>query len=295
MKNLRHGIEQALLSAVISCFTSPDDRTALNLGRHLGYIISKILSKRSQVALTNMALCGVGADDREREKILEQMYENYGMTLAEFARLKVYSPADLLGKVQIPNFKLIQETYDQGKGILFLSGHYDNWELLIQSIAVRGIATDIVVRRQHNLKVDKTINDLREINGINVITAEVSPREIIRAIKKGHAVAVLMDVWGGAEGTKARLFGHEVATITGALEIALRLQTPIICGFVRRMPDLRHSISDLELILTDDPGREITLNDLLDFYHRKLERAVRENPEFWLWTHKRFKEVADYQ
>ena len=294
MKNLRHGIEQALVSTLISCFASLDDRTALNLGRHLGYIIHKFLSKRNKVALANMELCAVGRDDSERLRIIEKMYENYGMTLAEFARLKVYTTDELLAKVQIPQFDLIRETYKQGKGVLFLSGHYDNWELLIQSIAVRGITTDIVVRRQHNLKVDNTVNELRSKNGINVITAETSPREIIRALRDGHAVAVLMDVWGGADGTKAKLFGHEVSTITGALEIALRTKTPVICGFVKRLPDNIHLSTDLEVFQTDIPDSDITITDLLDFYHRKLEVAVRENPEFWLWTHKRFKDVVEY-
>lgn len=294
MKNLRHGIEQAGLSAVISCFASLDDRTALNLGRHLGHIIHKFLSKRNKVALTNMELCAVGRIESDRLEILEQMYENYGMTLAEFARLKVYTSEDLIARVQIPQFDLIENTFKQGKGILFLSGHYDNWELLIQSIAVRGITTDIVVRRQHNLKVDQTVNKLRSKNGINVITAEASPRDIFRALKNGHAVAVLMDVWGGADGARTRLFGHEVSTISGALEIARRIKTPIICGFVRRQPDNTHLIDDLEILQTDDPDREISLTDLLDFYHRKLEIAVREYPEFWLWTHKRFKDVVEY-
>ena len=295
MKNLRHGIEFFFLKLLFSLFSSLDDRAALGLGRLLGNISYLILRSRNRIAHQNMELCGIGADQNERDKILRKMYQNFGMTIAEFARLKKYSADDLDNKVEMRDAHHFDEAFAHGRGVILLSGHYDNWELLVQAIAARGYKIDIVVRQQHNLKVDDLINGLRKSENIRVIVAETQPRNIIRTLKQGRGVAVLHDVWGGRNGHMIPLFGHAVSTLAGVIEIAVRLKIPIIISFARREPDGRHTISISKPLIAGGAEAFASVDLILKYYHEKLEEAVRDQPSLWLWTHKRFKGVIDYK
>jgi KDO2-lipid IV(A) lauroyltransferase len=295
MKNLRHGIELFFIKLLFSLFSSLDDRSALRLGRLLGDCSHLILRNRNRIAYQNMELCGIGANPNERDKILRKMYRNFGMTIAEFARLKKYSAADFDNKVRVRDAHHLEEAFSHGRGAIFLSGHYDNWELLVQAIAVRGYKTDIVVRQQHNLKADDLINNLRKSENIRVIVAETQPRNIIRALKQGRGVAVLHDVYGGRNGHLIPLFGHPVSTPAGVIEIAVRLKTPVIIGFVRREADGRHTIRISKSLIAGEDESFSSVDPILKYYHEKLEETVREEPGLWLWTHKRFKGVIDYK
>jgi Kdo2-lipid IVA lauroyltransferase/acyltransferase len=294
MKNLRHGIELFFVRMFVSLSESLEDRRALGLGRCFGRILIFLLGSRKQVALKNMEVCSIGTSKSHREKILRRCFENFGMTIAEFARIKKYQKSHLKNKIHIENVHIIDQTIELGKGLLFLSGHYDNWELLIQAISIRGLKTAIVVRKQHNLLVNDFVNNIRESRFIEVIEAETSPREIIRAFKKGMAVAVLMDVWGGEDGHMIELFGQKVSTISGAIEIAVKHKTPIIIEFVKRQSNGRHVITISDSIIPGETEGLKTVDDIMKFYHSKLEAAIRDKPFFWLWTHKRFKNVVRY-
>ncbi|MBD3383123.1 MAG: hypothetical protein GF404_13140 [candidate division Zixibacteria bacterium] len=294
MKNLLHGIEYLLAELFVALFSALDDRRALKLGKHLGTLFYHLLKYRKTVALKNMRFCEIGDDDQERMRYIRRMFESFGQTAAEFARLNRYSKADLNQKADVRNREYFDEAFSHGRGVLFLSGHFDNWELLIQAIASFGYKIDIVVRQQHNLKVDRLMARLRRSENIEVITAEVSPRSIIRSLKRNHGVAVLMDVYGGRNAETAKLFGHEVPTLTGALEIAVKRKVPVFCEFGRRINYSRHELIIRPPVIAGQDDKVKTVEALLAYYHGELEKAVRQAPWLWLWTHKRFKGLVDY-
>lgn len=294
MKNLLHGIEYLLAELFVALFSALDDRRALKLGKNLGTLFYHLLKYRKTVALKNMRFCEIGCDDQERMQYIRRMFESFGQTAAEFARLNKYSKDDLNHKAEIRNRRYFDEAFSHGRGALFLSGHFDNWEILIQAIASFGYKIDIVVRQQHNLRVDRLMTRLRRSANIDVITAEVNPRSIIRSLKSNRGVAVLMDVYGGRDAKTAKLFGHEVPTLTGALEIAVRRNVPVFCEFGRRIDDCRHEITIRPPVIAGQDDQVKTVDKLLAYYHRELEQAIRQTPWLWLWTHKRFKGLVDY-
>nr|NIP41151.1 lysophospholipid acyltransferase family protein [candidate division Zixibacteria bacterium]NIR62239.1 lysophospholipid acyltransferase family protein [candidate division Zixibacteria bacterium]NIS14771.1 lysophospholipid acyltransferase family protein [candidate division Zixibacteria bacterium]NIS44476.1 lysophospholipid acyltransferase family protein [candidate division Zixibacteria bacterium]NIT51813.1 lysophospholipid acyltransferase family protein [candidate division Zixibacteria bacteri len=138
------------------------------------------------------------------------------------------------------------------------------------------------------------INSIRKNERMDVIIAESSPRNILRALKNGRGVATLMDIWGGKDGRIAKLFGHQVSTPAGVAEIALRQKVPILIGFLERLKNGTHRLEDVEVIFPGDDDRLLDVDSILEYYHRRLEVAIRKKPFFWLWTHRRFKNITDY-
>ncbi len=295
MKSHRRGIEFFLLRLLVSFFASLPERTSLRYGRILGIIIYHILGKRRDIAFKNMHLCKVGNDISDRKKILRRCMENFGMTAAEFLRQKIYSAEQYRNKIIIRDFTQFEKSFPRERGVFLLSGHYDNWELLIQGVAARGYKNSMLVRQQHNLSVDDLINSFRRNKNVDVIIAETNPRNILRALKNKHGVATLLDIWGGMDGHMAELFGHKVSTPAGVLEIAARQKVPILIGFLERLKDGRHLLENVEVIMPGEDEKYPDLDSVIEQYHRRLENAIRKKPFFWLWTHKRFKNIIDYK
>ncbi|MBD3219305.1 MAG: hypothetical protein GF310_13610 [candidate division Zixibacteria bacterium] len=295
MKSHRRGIEIFLLRLLVSFFASLPERTSLRCGRMLGVIIYHILGKRRDIAFQNMHLCKIGNDISDRKKILRRCMENFGMTAAEFLRQKIYSEEQYRNKIIIRDLKPFDKSFFQNRGVFLLSGHFDNWELLIQGVAARGYKNSMLVRQQHNLSVDDLINSLRRNNNVDVIIAETSPRKILRALKNQRGVATLLDIWGGRDGHMAELFGHKVSTPAGVLEIAVRQKVPILIGFMERLNDGRHLLENVDIIIPGEDEKYPDLDSVIEQYHRRLEEAIRKKPIFWLWTHKRFKNIIDYK
>ncbi|HDS02026.1 MAG TPA: hypothetical protein ENO22_09715 [candidate division Zixibacteria bacterium] len=294
MKSLRRGIEFFLLKLLAAFIASLPERTSLHCGRILGTSIYYLLGRRKIVAYKNMSLCAIGDDRKLRSKILHRCLENFGMTAVEFLRQNTYSVHDYRRKVRIKDFSPFDRAFEKQRGVFLFSGHYDNWELLIQGVAAYGYETTMLVRQQHNLKVDDLVNSLRKNGRIDVIIAESSPRQILRALQNGRGVATLLDIWGGKDGRMADFFGHQVSTPAGVLEIAVRQRTPILTGFLERFKDGSHRLENVEVIFPGDDDRFPGVDSIVEYYHRRLENAIRRKPIFWLWTHKRFKNIVDY-
>lgn len=294
MKSLRRGIEFFFLRLIVSFFASLEERSALRYGRVLGLTVYRFLGNRRKVAHQNMELCGIGKNREVRERILRKCLENFGITAAEFSRQKIYKNSDYHAKVFMTHTEYIDDALSYGRGLLVLSGHYNNWELLIQSVAALGYKSSLVVRRQHNLRADEYVNGLRRSANVDVIHAEVQPRNVLKAFRHGRAVATLLDIWGGKDSMRAEFFGHEVSTMTGVLEIAARRKIPIMIGFLNRYKNGKQFLDIRKCLVPGENGNNSTAKELIDLYNKRLEEAIRSKPFFWLWTHRRFKDVAEY-
>jgi KDO2-lipid IV(A) lauroyltransferase len=294
MKSLRRGIEFFLLKLLVSFFASLEEHSALRYGRLLGLIVYRFLGSRRMVAHKNMEMCGIGLNSRDRDKILRKCMENFGITAAEFSRQSIYKNSDYQAKVIMNYPEYIDDALALGRGLLLLSGHYSNWELLIQAIAARGHKSSLVVRQQHNLKVDEYVNALRRNSCVDVILSEVRPRAVIKAFRQGRAVATLLDIWGGRDGIQAGFFGHEVSTMAGVMEIASRQRIPIMIGFLNRYKNGRQFLDIQKHLMPGENRKNSTAKELIDVYNNRLEEAIRSKPFFWLWTHKRFKDAIEY-
>jgi KDO2-lipid IV(A) lauroyltransferase len=294
MKSLRRGIEFFLLKLLAAFLASLPERTSLHCGRILGISIFHLMGHRKEVAYKNISLCSIGSSRKLQSKILRRCLENFGMTAVEFLRQNIYSDDDYRRKVVIKDFSAFDKAFEKHHGVFLLSGHYDNWELLIQGIAAYGYKTTMLVRQQHNLKVDDLINSIRRNERMDVIIAESSPRNILRALKREYGVATLLDIWGGKDGRMANFFGHQISTPSGVVEIALRQKVPILVGFLERLRNGAHRLEHVEVIFPGEDERFSDVNSVLEYYHRSLEEAIKKRPFLWLWTHRRFKNIVDY-
>jgi len=255
-----------------------------------------ILPIRKHVARINLETVFPEKDAKEINRIIKSCYSNVLTVIIEFFYLRSLSFEKLADKFVITNAEEVNNSLEKGKGLIFVSAHFGNWELMAYGGAlIFGNRVNIVVKEQTNTKLDKRINDIRETNGNMMIEMKKAAREIFKVLERNEIVAILGDQSAPAESVKVKLFGMEVTAFEGAAAFALRTGAPLYWGVPLRQADSNYRMEAVEIDTKKYNGyNTANIQQLTQEMMTLLESAVRKHPEQWLWFHKRFKSVISY-
>ena len=267
----------------------------VKVGEIIGNILILLSNKRKIITFNNIRNAFPEKSDTEVNLILKKSYQNLGITLVELLYLKKLSDEELNEIIKFENLNIVKEKLELGKGVLFLSGHYGNWEYLAYSAGVifnkefnKNI--NIVVKTQKNKKLNEVLNKYRCKSGNSVVPLKKAAFEIIKILKNNGLVALLTD----QKAAKKRdiyidFFGRPALTYIAPAKLAIKFNTPIIVGFAERQENNRYKVVLEELNYDDILGKDNAI-DLLTIKHSKiLEEQIRKNPYQWSWQHNRWK------
>jgi len=289
-----HGIEYLLARFIAWVFRILPRRAAIIFGARLGRAVNNIWTTRHNVVMNNLRTAfGESLSDAKREETTRSVFANIGMTMAEMCRFPKTSKDDILSMVTSEGERAFRQALDGGKGAILTGSHFGNWELMGAYINALGFPVDFLVRGQHNRKFDSFLTSLRESAGVRVIHSESGMKDVIRALHANRQVAIVSDQHAGSGGILIRFFGQLVSVPRAPAVLAVRTGAPIITGYIMRNTDFTHhcvfyppEYPDLDA----DPDKEVLR--LTRFFTNRIEEIIRMRPESWLWTHRRFKEVA---
>ena len=188
-------------------------KSAQRLGAYLGAASFHLAGSRRRIALENLRYAFPEKSETERMSIAKGAFANYGITLVEFLWSPNLSDRILGNLLSIRNPELLTEAHRLGKGMVLLSGHFGNWELIASGVPrITGIPFSIIVQTQANKLIDRYINGLRCMYGNSVIPMGISVRGIIKTLAEGGVIAIAPDQSGPMEGAFVQFFGRSVAT-----------------------------------------------------------------------------------
>lgn len=264
---------------------------SLRIGRGLGSIGFYLDKKHREIALNNLkASFGDEKTSDEINIVAKRAFENLGMNLIEFCRLPWLKKKDLAGYIDCEGFDNFKRAYDKGKGVIFLTGHFGNWELMAIFYALKGYPADIVVRDMDNPAIDEFVRWVRTKAGNRIISKGRSMRELLKILSKGGVVGILLDqnvTW--AEGVFVYFFNRLACTNKGAALMAISSGAPVVPTFIVR-DGKRHSViidKEIEVIDTGDRSKDQLENTAA--FTKVIEDFVRKYPEQWFWLHQRWK------
>ncbi len=270
-------------------------KSAQRLGSGLGSIAFNILTSRRNVTLDNLRHAFPEKSETELHHIARGAFRNYGTAMIEFLWFPNLTEASLGNLVNMRNLDQLTNEYSLGKGMILLTGHFGNWELVPLSVGqICKISIAIIVQTQSNKYVDEVVTRHRCLFGNRVAPMGISVREIIRTLNEGGMVGIAPDQSGPKEGVFVDFFGRTVATHQGTAVFALRTKTPIHMGFMIRKPDFTYEVI-FEKIPSDDLV-EYNDENVLELTRRHtalLERYIRLYPDHWLWMHRRWKHTLE--
>ena len=261
-----------------------------------GRLIYHLLPVRRRAVMRNLRrVFGGKIPDQEIVRLAQASYGHFAQLIWEFAGFAFLSEKTRASLVRVENDQAMRRAHELGHGILILTGHFGNWEL----IGVAGIAQFPEYRdRFHFLRkplrpglLDAVVKRRFKRAGLRVIESKGSLPEIIDALAARDAVAFVMDQHaGGRDGISVDFFGLPAYTFRSLAIIALQTGAPVVPCAAYRDRDGKHVLrfdDALPAIWHDDPDEAIRLNTRA--YNEALERMVLRHPEQWFWMHNRWK------
>lgn len=272
------------------------------LPRVLGNLIIKTLAvvayyldfRHRHIARVNLTIAFPNLSQKARNSIARKSFQNTAMNLLEISRLPDLNADNIKSLVTYDSeFGLnhYREACAKGKGILYLTGHFSAWELLPAAHALYGYPLSFVTRPMDNEFLDRYMLMLRESKGNSVLTKKNSTRSILQRLKAGSGVGILIDQNTSLqEGVFVDFFGVPAATTTGMTILALHTESPVLPGYLTPMRNGRYTIKFLppfEPVRTGNMQHDLAVTTRR--FNEVLEQIIREQPESWLWGHKRWK------
>lgn len=288
---MRHRAEYVLFKLIEWLVLALPLKFVQRLGSLLGLVGFYVVTKRRSIALDNLRHAFPDKSHQELRQIAKGSFQNYGITLLEFLWFPRLTHARLERLLTLNNLTLLKAEHAHGRGMVMLSGHFGNWELIALGVAhLAGLPFAIIVQTQSNQHFDREINKLRCRLGNKTIPMGISVREIIKTLQQGGIVAMAPDQSGPMEGVFVEFFGRKVATHQGPAAFALKCDCPMQIGFLQRRSDGTYEMTLEEVPIADLQGAsEENIIELTRRHTAILEQYIRRRPDHWLWMHRRWK------
>jgi KDO2-lipid IV(A) lauroyltransferase len=257
----------------------------------LGRILVSVVKKHRRIAIGNLTYAfGHEKQPQEIEKIARQVFINLAKVVFEVGWSLHLKESQFAEYFKIDGYHHIKNAYEKGKGVLALTAHFGNWELLTVIGAMIKFPIDIVVRPLDFKPLDHFILNLRTRFGGKIIPKERSIHAIIRSLHRRDIVVLLMDQnvdW--YEGVFVDFMSHRACTSKGLALFALKTGAPVVPVFmVREKSGFRAEFGpEIVTVKTGDRQKDIETNT--QEYNRVIENFIRRYPDQWFWVHQRWK------
>ena len=263
----------------------------IRLGKIFGLLLKLVLPKRIDVTLDNLRNAFPDASNEWINEVMNKSFANLGIVLAEILSFRLISDAKIRKYIKYENLEMFNDAYNKGKGVIVLSAHYGNWELLAYTCGlISGIPLLVVVENQKNSFIKKNINKFRTRCGNKVVSRYNAARDIVRELRNGGTVALLAD----QAATKDKdifvdFFGRKAATYEAPANLALKFGIPLLCAYPVRLDDGTYLAKVYNIEHSDLDYNKEGIEELTKRHVMTLENAIRQHPELWAWQHKRWK------
>ena len=260
----------------------------LRLSRKLfGMIFQKIAPtfKSKEIIKNNLRTFSTKIEDHEAKVIISSMWKNYGMTFIEYIFLKFFRNNNK--HIQIEGQSNIDEIIKRNEPVIFVSGHFANYELMSMEITKRDIKLATIYRPLNNYFLNPFMEYLRRkfVCKNQIKKGIKGVREAIDYIKRDYSIALMIDQ-RVSEGEKINFFGKPALTTTLPAQLALKYKLSIYPVFIERLGDSNFKIKFFNEIKSTEFSNKIQLTEKLN---RELEKMIINNPNQWIWTHNRWK------
>jgi len=266
-------------------------RAALALFGRLGLLAYGLLRAARRRTVNNLSRAlGWKKDDPRLRRTAREVFVQAGKNVADLIWLPRLKQSNIESLVRIKDGHLLDDALALGRGVVVITGHIGNWELLAAGYALRGYPVSAVARQVYDPRLDRMINDLRKNARVRGISRDSGLREMIRVLRRGELLGVLMDQDTRVRGAFVPFFGRLAHTPVGPVMLAMKTRAPIIPMAIHRQPDDTHVITvmpSVQLRYTEDREADLRINTWR--CTRVLEDFIRRQPAQWVWMHNRWK------
>ncbi|MEM6455201.1 MAG: lysophospholipid acyltransferase family protein [Acidobacteriota bacterium] len=285
-RRLRTRLLPPLLKALRAVFGRLSWRNAQRLGGLLGTIAWRVARRDRRRAIDHLAIAFPELPDARRTALARASFRHLATNVAEGLHALGRPPGAVCAHVDVEGFAVIERLRAAGRRIVILTGHCGNWELIPAVHHSHGFTISAIARALDDPQLDAVVVAMRTHLGTHNLPrgSRASSRDMLKALRAGGAVGLLMDQDIAGEGVWVPFFGRLAHTPLGAARLALRLGAAVVPTFTWRRTDGRHVVRfDPPLDLPDDAEGATAVMTAA------IEQQIRRHPAQWVWLHRRWR------
>ncbi|MFO7536240.1 MAG: lysophospholipid acyltransferase family protein [Kiritimatiellia bacterium] len=285
---IRDGLEMAAFGCVFFAVSRLPRRLFMGFSDFLGRLAFHVARNQRRVALANLDLAfGESMTEEKKRAVALASFRSCFRAILDFAWFSRHTASRL---ERLFRFDDSFETYRQLSPVIVVTAHFGNWELLGQAGALDGHPAVSVAAMLPNERINRFVTKLRERNGLVIVPREGAIRVLLKTLREGGRVALLMDqnTRLSEGGVFVRFFGKPVTMSSAAALLSVRTGAPIVPVFSLTLPDGSYRGYVGPVLRPGADGNAMELNQRIA---DSFEAEIRKHPEQWLWMYRRWKYV----
>ena len=285
MKTVIYFFEFVLVSLLLIIFKILGYKLASNFGFFIGKTFGPLFRSKSLV-IDNLKKSNISLK-KTHEQSTDEIFGNYGRIFAEYPFIKNFRNGKLEKYIQVEGKQYLDEIKSKNKKVVFISGHFNNFELMAMMIEKYGIDLSAIYRPLNNIFLNKTMEKIRikYICKKQIKKGRSGTREIIENLKKGSSIALMIDQ-RVREGSKVNFFGSLATTTTIPAQLVKKYKCELVPIYIERRSKFHFKMYVSKPIKV---GESKTIEEITQFLNTVLEQMIVKNPLQWIWTHDRWK------
>ena len=283
MKNFYHLTQYVLIIFLFILFRIIGFKASSNFGFFIGKYLGPLFRSKLSI-INNLKKAQINGNYKQ---IATNVLGNYGRIFAEYVHLKNFKNDKLNNHISIEGREYLEKIKNNKKSVVFISGHFNNFELMAMQIDKAEVDCAAIYRPLNNPYLNKIMEKIRkrDICKKQIKKGRSGTREIIKLLKKGTSIALMVDQ-RVREGEKALFFKHLATSTTIPAQLIKKYNCDLVPIYIERKNkfDFKMYVSKPIKINKNKSSDEITL-----FINKILEKMILKNVDQWIWTHDRWR------
>jgi len=221
------------------------------------------------------------------EKISKLMWNNYGRVFAEYIFIKEFRNGKLKSNIEIEGKEILEEIKHSNKQVVFISGHFANFELMAMQIEKSGIELSAIYRPLNNIFLNKIMEKIRKKHICkNQIKKGIGGLKKLITLKKNNLSTAIMIDQRVSEGILSDFFNHKASTTSIPAELVKKFNIDVVPVYIERIEGINFK---LKIYKPLNFNQESSVQNITDKLNQILEKMIVKKPEQWIWSHNRWK------
>jgi KDO2-lipid IV(A) lauroyltransferase len=286
MKNIKYFTQYILIILLLLFFKIIGHKFALIISSKLFSFFGPLFRSK-KIIYSNLTNAFPNLNEFEKSKITKTMWCNYGKILAEYVFIKNFRETKLEQNVIVKGQEILEKIQINKKPVIFISGHFNNFELMAMHIDKSGIDLAAIYRPLNNKYLNTIMEKIRRnyICNKQVKKGIAGTKLLLKYFRNGTSIALMIDQ-RVSQGLRSNFFNKKASTTTIPAQFIKKFKCDVVPIYIERTNNINFKITiNKPIKFSDSSSIEAITNDL----NKILEKMILENPEQWIWTHDRWK------
>ena len=286
MKILKYFIEFIFIVFLFTLFKILGFKLSSKIGGQIGKLFGPFFRSRKKILL-NVKKAFPNVEEKKLELIINNMWKNYGRILSEYMFIKNFRNSKLGSFFKVEGQEILNEINSSNEQVIFVSGHFNNFELMAMQIEKSGINLAAIYRPLNNIFLNKIMERIRKkyICKNQIKKGRSGTRELLESFKKKNSIALMIDQ-RVSEGIRSNFFNEPALTTTIPAQLVKKFGCKVVPIYIERINDIYFKMTVNKPIIYD---KITTLEEITLDLNKKLEKMILLNPDQWIWSHNRWK------